>query len=453
MAMTLVSTVTIGAGGASSIQWTGIAGTGKDLLILVSGRNGTGSNGLYLTLNSDTTAGRYVYRMLYGTGSTAASTTGTNGTGEGGYIGESNRTSYTADTFDNTSIYISNYASSALKLISADSVTENNATAADQEINALSYSQTTPITSISIRYLAQNFAQYSTASLYIIDTAPVTPKATGGSIFVKNSYVYHAFAASGTFTPTQAITADVLIVGGGGGGGAGIGSSGGGGGGGGGAVKMFSNQSLTVGNYNVSIGAGGLDANGNQSSFNRPSGLLLTAGGGGYGGGANNSGGGGAGTDGASGGGGAGISAKTSAGAGSSPGTNGGIGDASDGGGGGGGSAAVAGNSESGFPGTATTGGDGGDGDSTFSDILSVVGLGDNRSGIWWLGGGGGGATDSNTETYGLGGAGGGGQGTASLNDAANGIANTGGGGGGVTAISTAAGRGGSGLVIVRYAI
>lgn len=168
MAMTLVSTVTVGAGGAASIEFTNIPQTGKDLLILVSGRN-SGANGLYLTLNGDTTASRYTYRMVYGTGTVIGATSGTNTTGQGGYIGESNRNSYTANTFDNSSIYIANYASSITKSISVESVAENNANAADQEINALSYNQTTAITSALVRYLSPDtFVQHSTASLYII---------------------------------------------------------------------------------------------------------------------------------------------------------------------------------------------------------------------------------------------------------------------------------------------
>jgi len=166
--MTLVSTVTVGSGGAASIEFTGIAGTGKDLLILISSRN-TGANGLYLTINSDTTASRYTYRALYGTGSATGSINGSNASGEGAYIGEPNRNTYTANTFDNTSIYIANYAVSAAKSISVDSVTENNATAADQSINAVSYNQTTAITSLLLKFgSTNNFVQHSTASLYII---------------------------------------------------------------------------------------------------------------------------------------------------------------------------------------------------------------------------------------------------------------------------------------------
>jgi hypothetical protein len=47
----LIETVTVGAGGAASIEWTGIAGTGQDLLVVFSLRcttsNATGS----LTIN------------------------------------------------------------------------------------------------------------------------------------------------------------------------------------------------------------------------------------------------------------------------------------------------------------------------------------------------------------------------------------------------------------------
>ena len=166
--MTKVAEVTVGSGGAASIEFTGIAGTGKDLLILISSRN-TGANGLYLTINGDTTASRYTYRVLFGSGSSVGSINGSNLTGEGAYIAEPNRNTYTANTFDNTSIYIANYAVAAAKSISVDSVAENNATAADQSINAVSYNQTTAITSLLLRYAGtNNFVQHTTASLYIV---------------------------------------------------------------------------------------------------------------------------------------------------------------------------------------------------------------------------------------------------------------------------------------------
>ena len=65
-------------------------------------------------------------------------------------------------------------------------------------------------------------------------------KATGGNIYTDGTYWYHAFrSASGTFAPTQSLTADILVVAGGGGGGFASTQTGRGGGGGAGGLLFF----------------------------------------------------------------------------------------------------------------------------------------------------------------------------------------------------------------------
>lgn len=166
MAMTLVSTVTVGSGGAASIEFTGIAGTGKDLLFLFSGRDNSGgaTNDLLLTVNGATTG--YADRNLAGNGSTALSLS-SNSAGVRAWQGGNGGAS-TSNTFSNYQAYISNYASSVAKSISVDSVEENNSSTAVQQIVAGSYSGTSAITSIKIQSSGANLVQYSTASLYII---------------------------------------------------------------------------------------------------------------------------------------------------------------------------------------------------------------------------------------------------------------------------------------------
>jgi len=169
MAMSLVSTVTVGSGGAASIEFTGIAGTGKDLLVLLSGRGVEAATltDYYLELNG-VTAANYNSRLLYGSGSSAASTTSTgyiNGAIRAGWVPSSNAT---ASTFGNDLIYISNYTSTTNKSISTDSVTENNATVSNQNLTAGSFTSSSAITSVKLYVAGVNFAQHSTASLYII---------------------------------------------------------------------------------------------------------------------------------------------------------------------------------------------------------------------------------------------------------------------------------------------
>jgi hypothetical protein len=160
--MTLVSTVTVGAGGAAAIEFTGIAGTATDLLILLSERHSVDGN-TRLTFNGSSSG--YSMKRLSGTGSTVNSNEYLSGV----FIymeGQDN--SYTASTFGNASIYIPNYAGSTNKSVSWDSVTENNNTTADQQIIAGVWANTAAITTVTLSLPSGVFTQYSTASLYTI---------------------------------------------------------------------------------------------------------------------------------------------------------------------------------------------------------------------------------------------------------------------------------------------
>jgi hypothetical protein len=159
MAMTLVSTVTVGSGGAASIEFTGIPATGKDLLILVSIRGNAG-NQYRVQFNGDT-GNNYPYKLLYGNGASVFNDQGSNGPYD--FINDSSTTS---NTFSSSSIYVANYAGSTNKSMSLDSVTENNATTAYQAIQAASWSNTNAITSVKLNSVSA--LQHSTASLYII---------------------------------------------------------------------------------------------------------------------------------------------------------------------------------------------------------------------------------------------------------------------------------------------
>ena len=76
-----------------------------------------------------------------------------------------NKSTYTANTFGNSVIYIANYAGSTYKSFSKDSITENNATAADQGVGAGLWSNTAAITSLSLT-VTSNMVAGSTFSLY-----------------------------------------------------------------------------------------------------------------------------------------------------------------------------------------------------------------------------------------------------------------------------------------------
>lgn len=103
----------------------------------------------------------YTRRSVYGDGSVTASNTGS--TPAGGLI---NGTTETSNTFASTDIYIPNYAGSAYKSTSHDSVSENNNTFAYVILTAGLWSNTSAVTSMTLTPNAGNFVQYTTATLY-----------------------------------------------------------------------------------------------------------------------------------------------------------------------------------------------------------------------------------------------------------------------------------------------
>lgn len=153
-----IATVTVGAGGASSIDFTSIPGTYTDLLIKTSVRSNQANNAQSLTIKFNGSGSNFTSRIIEGSGSGVSSFTGTN------LVGNVQGTSSTASTFSNLDIYIPNYAGSTNKSYSADGVTENNGTVAYATLCAGLWSQTSAITSISLNI--DFLVQYSTATLY-----------------------------------------------------------------------------------------------------------------------------------------------------------------------------------------------------------------------------------------------------------------------------------------------
>ena len=275
----------------------------------------------------------------------------------------------------------------------------------------------------------------------------VKQDATGGTEVTSGGYTYHTFTSSGNFVLSATKNIEYIMVAGGG-------SSGRyGGGGGAGGMLAGSVSSLAPNTYAIVIGAGGVhtggntnaDAdNGDNTTFNS-----LTAIGGGKG-----ATGGDDGFDGGSGGG--GSYAGTTGG-------NGTAGQGNNGGGssynnpypsgGGGGKGAAGGNASS-----STQAGNGGDGINTYSAWATATSTGDSG---YYAGGGAGGVAAGSGYTGGgsggTGGQGGGGNGGAGGSGQQAGQANTGGGGGSGAYNGSSSQafptNGGSGIVIIRYAV
>jgi len=160
-----IASVTVGSGGASSIDFSSIPSTYTDLVVKLSYRTTDATNTATLISNfNNDTAGNYNNRFLFGTGSSTGS--GNYTSNGSNYHGYGNISTTTASTFANAEIYIPNYAGSAFKSSSADNVSENNATAANATLSANIWNSTSAINRVTLGVYAQNFAQYSTATLY-----------------------------------------------------------------------------------------------------------------------------------------------------------------------------------------------------------------------------------------------------------------------------------------------
>jgi len=300
---------------------------------------------------------------------------------------------------------------------------------------AATYSNRANVTSTSATYTD---SAYSSADSIVISSSAVA--ATGGTIVTSGGYKYHTFTSSGNLVVSTGGDVDYLVVAGGGGGGdSSYGASDGWGKGGGGAggYRTFAAQSISAGTHSVVIGAGAaVETKGSNTTFNSHA---TTGGGPGSDGSISSAG--------AAGGSGGGQPHYRAGGPGNQGGYtpveghdgvgSSGSGDNSYGGGGGG----------AGATGVQTAGGIGSNSHSSWATATST-----GDSGYYAGGGGGGRGSNAAGTGAGAGGTGGGGNGEHGSGQSA-GSANTGGGGGGGGSGEFNGSAGGSGIVIVRYAV
>jgi hypothetical protein len=441
----LLEKITVGAGGATSVTFSGIPQTGyTDLVVKISGRTNRnyGEDQFIVRYSGDST-GNYAYKFLQGYDGTVGQNldSGTNNN----ILGMISSATSTANSFGNAELYIANYTSSAYKSITADSVAGTAVSPTGMRITSSVWTNTAAITSIFLDAAnGTEWLENSTFYLYGVaklgTTPAIVPYATGGNtIMTDGTYWYHAFLSSGTFTPAKTLSCDAIVIAGGGSGGNFAGAGGGAGG-----LLALTSQSISTA-QTVTIGAGGAGVTpagfrGNSGSNSVIGSNTATGGGGGGSGGAD----GGNGRNGGSGGGAGGGGGSPGTGTGgtgvSGQGFAGGnaAGGGGSGGSGGGGAGAVGANGTS-----SETGANGGIGSNTYSTWASVTGTG--ASGYYAGGGGGANGTGVGGGTGGAGGGTGG-------NSGIDATPNTGGGGGARWNAATSS-AGGSGLVIVRYAV
>ena len=168
----LISSVTVGSGGAASMGFTSIPATYTDLKLVISSRTTEANyySNLLMTFNGSSAA-NYSFLRFIGIGS-GTSTDGPFTSQTNIYIGETDGSTATANTFGSFDLYIPNYAGSTYKSISVDKVMENNSSSLNiLGFVAASWSNTAAINRITLTPASGNFVEYSTAYLYGISNA------------------------------------------------------------------------------------------------------------------------------------------------------------------------------------------------------------------------------------------------------------------------------------------
>jgi len=442
---------------AATVTFSSIPSTYTDLILVANNvvSTRTSSQDLVTVQFNLDTGTNYSAIELDGSSGGASSTRWTNEISAiMGFVSDGNSTANPSLFPSQFTLQIQNYSNSTTykTLLSRYGENTSNITYTRTGAHVGLWRSNTAINTITLGLYYASYAAGSSFSLYGVKAASATsPKATGGTIYEDSTYWIHAFGTSGTFTPSQALTVDYLVVAGGGGGGSLVtggprGNGGGGAGGyrttvgtsgGGGSAESQLSLSSGVG-YTVTIGAGGAGgvgvtagSNGSNSVFST---ITSIGGGRGNDGSVNpvgQSGGSGGGTYPTYSPGGAGTANQGFAGGAGSPtdGNNAGAG-------GGGGAGSVG---QIGYLGSSLSTGTGGGGNggagliSAIDSIARAGGGGGGRGGIATAGGGNGGDFASNGFPA---------------------VAGTGGGGGGTgtqNGVNYTGGAGGSGIVLIRY--
>lgn len=159
-----IASIAVGAGGASSVTFSGIPQTGyTDLLVKVSARSTGALTRDQLNIQFNGSSANRFQIFTYGI-PTVINGSGSDTNFVGGYFSGGSSTS---SAFGNQEIYIPGYTSSTSKSYSADGVSETVAADAGLMFVAGLWSNTSAITSITFTANSSgNFVQYSNFYLY-----------------------------------------------------------------------------------------------------------------------------------------------------------------------------------------------------------------------------------------------------------------------------------------------
>jgi len=165
MTMTLIETITVGSGGATSIEFTSIPQDGVELYAEFSTRSNNSAlvKNIRIYFNGQT-GGTYPTCYIDGNGSsTQFSNTGYS------FGGRTNSAGSTAGTFTSTGIRMPNYTSTGTHLSLIESVAENAAAECYLFLAAQGLTTSGAITSMKFETSsADTLLEHSSASLYTI---------------------------------------------------------------------------------------------------------------------------------------------------------------------------------------------------------------------------------------------------------------------------------------------
>lgn len=159
-----ISTVTVGAGGAASINFVDIPQNYSDLNVLLSVRSTAGGvafAGLIVAFNGSSSGYTFTW-FGDANGSAVSYVQSAFGYNHIAYIPGATAT---ANSFGNVTLTMPDYTSSHAKAVHVEGANANNATTIYQGFSVGSWSGTSPISSLSFT-TGGSFVQYSTATLY-----------------------------------------------------------------------------------------------------------------------------------------------------------------------------------------------------------------------------------------------------------------------------------------------
>lgn len=219
---TALATVTVGAGGASSISFTNIPSTYTDLKLILSTRDSGAFTyrGVFANINSDgagtnTNAATILAENTTRTGSTTS------------LIAQGASANSTANSFGNIEIYFGNYLTTGIKPYITTAAIGNNSTNGVTYMLGGRWNNAALLTSIVLTPQSTPFVQYTTATLYgIFNTDTANPPATMSAPTalalnasaavsftpVSGAASYTATSTPGSFTATSSVS-PILVSG------------------------------------------------------------------------------------------------------------------------------------------------------------------------------------------------------------------------------------------------